>query len=442
MYRNALPNGTLLVNGFLTRVVATKDGTAAISKDGTFYYNPEWFKENVTTPARLRDICMHEVLHPVLGDLAREPNKYWNTAGDCVINSMLFNLKLSDCELQEHTYSKTEIPECLLRPHSNPPQEFIGLYGSLYPTLVATGSQMRCENPMDIQTALQVLLGPDFEEPELLGSHNSSKPTKTINDANVDPLDLSLPSDVMGDLSQKIHEIAEERTSGADAENTMDVIFSVLRVKKSVKTELLKSFETASKMNMLKQFFTVSTEQRSMVPTAVSRREAQMMAMGITPVFFSVRSPARDALAGMGIDMYIDVSGSVYDALPLMIGVFKAMRGDIKTVNVFSNAVVELPVDDFINGKVKTTGGTDFNCVIEHAIKNQRKKVMVFTDGDAAVTEENRKLAIEHIPMLGVVYFGSYRNRGNWLEKQYKKIFKLEDLVDIKTEHVNVTDVP
>jgi hypothetical protein len=61
---------------------------------------------------------------------------------------------------------------------------------------------------------------------------------------------------------------------------------------------------------------------------------------------------------------------------------------------------------------------------------------MVFTDGDADATDEMKKLAVEQIPMLGVVYFGSFRNHGNWLEKTYKKTFKLEDLVDIKTEYV------
>jgi hypothetical protein len=471
VYRTALPQGTLLVNGFLCRVQATQDGTCAISKDGTFYYNPKWFRENVTTPARLRDICMHELMHPVLGDLAREENRWTNLAGDAVINSMLYNLKLSDCELQEHTYSATEVPECLLRPNSKPPPEYIGLYGSLYPTLVQGSSGHRIENPLDVQTALQVLMGDNWEDPEYLGSHGvkgkgggvmqppppsslpqgtgsgqqtqapppplTQAPSATTGGKPIPPEDLSLPSDVMGDLAQKVREIAEEKTGGGDGgEEVSDLIVSVLRVKKSVKTELLRAFQTRSSMNMLRQFFTVQVEQRSMVPTSMSRREAQLMAMGMTPVFFTTRNPAREVLAGMGIDMYIDVSGSVYDALPLMIGVFRQMRGDIKTVNVFSNTVDEIPIDDFIRGKLKSTGGTDFNCVVKHAVEKGYKKVMVFTDGDADATDEMKKLAVEQIPMLGVVYFGSFRNHGNWLEKTYKKTFKLEDLVDIKTEYV------
>jgi len=52
---------------------------------------------------------------------------------------------------------------------------------------------------------------------------------------------------------------------------------------------------------------------------------------------------------------------------------------------LFSKASIE----HIRTGKVRTTGGTDFDCVIEHALKNHFRKIILITDGCADMTNNN-----------------------------------------------------
>ncbi len=80
-------------------------------------------------------------------------------------------------------------------------------------------------------------------------------------------------------------------------------------------------------------------------------------------------------------NVYLDVSGSMKAELNLLTGLLWELRGWIRSpFNAFSNGVSPARI---IDGKLQTntTGGTCFNDVLEHIVKNRPGKSLIITDG-------------------------------------------------------------
>lgn len=434
IYREALGSGALLVNGFIRKTVATKDGTAAIDRNGTLYYCPTWFKEHVTSPSKFRDVVMHELMHPVIGDMSRDMGPLPNLAGDIVINSMLYTLGLSPCELQETFYSPRSEPECLLRPNSKPPAKLLGIYASVYPGAFRdTHGIQTCENPLQIMQALQVMYPneEDLSKVQLLGGHLGQDPSETVDGEKIDPDQFGMPGEIIGDIADICADIAEkikEANGGGYGDRLSEMVFNIIKSRARFKSKLLKEFETRNVANRLVHYFKSTIVSRSMIPTRVSKSEASKIVMGVPPLYYK-RKYTSNNNDKSGIALYLDVSGSVYYELPKIIGLFDCMRDQIQAIYTFSNKVVTITYRDLIEGKIQTTGGTDFNCVINHAVENRHAKILVMTDGDASVTDDTKRLAIRSIPKIGVVYFGNYTTV-NWLEEHYGCKFVLNDILE------------
>ena len=54
-------------------------------------------------------------------------------------------------------------------------------------------------------------------------------------------------------------------------------------------------------------------------------------------------------------------------------------------VHVFSNEVETMPRIDVSEGHLLTTGGTDFDCVVSHALAQRWRRILVITDGYAGL---------------------------------------------------------
>jgi hypothetical protein len=84
--------------------------------------------------------------------------------------------------------------------------------------------------------------------------------------------------------------------------------------------------------------------------------------------------------------VYLDVSGSVVEEVPRLARVLEPfLRRGLCSVYVFSTVVKEASVRDLVAGKFTTTGGTDIDCVLKHALSLPRtrrpKTIIVITDG-------------------------------------------------------------
>ena len=93
----------------------------------------------------------------------------------------------------------------------------------------------------------------------------------------------------------------------------------------------------------------------------------------------------------MGVAVFLDVSGSVNDYLPGILGILSKFKDRIRTVYLFSNKVVESSMAEVCNGQIKTTYGTDFDCIAQEIIAKSYDRAVVITDGVAEMEEANTK---------------------------------------------------
>ncbi|GAG46163.1 unnamed protein product, partial [marine sediment metagenome] len=124
--------------------------------------------------------------------------------------------------------------------------------------------------------------------------------------------------------------------------------------------------------------------------------------------------------------VYLDVSGSVKEYLPEIIGAIAKLSEEIPTLYLFSNQIVESTMKDLIRGNIKTTGGTDFNCVARSIMGKNFKKAVVVTDGyanlDNKLSEELKKKKVSILTIL----FGGLQNCPEF--KPFGEIVQLDDM--------------
>ena len=89
--------------------------------------------------------------------------------------------------------------------------------------------------------------------------------------------------------------------------------------------------------------------------------------------------------------IYLDVSGSVDEYLPKIISILRNLKNEISSIFLFSNKVVEVPFLSLLKGAIKSTGGTDFDCIAESILERQFDKAIIITDGYASMKAENKK---------------------------------------------------
>jgi hypothetical protein len=80
--------------------------------------------------------------------------------------------------------------------------------------------------------------------------------------------------------------------------------------------------------------------------------------------------------------VYVDVSGSVERWIGRLYGLVLGLGDEIGSpVHLFSNQVLDLTLEDLARGRVCTTGGTDFDCVVKHALDQGYRRIVVVSDG-------------------------------------------------------------
>ena len=144
-----------------------------------------------------------------------------------------------------------------------------------------------------------------------------------------------------------------------------------------------------------------SYPERTVVPTT-SRREVFLMAGGCLPVFYETKRMGH-GLREEGVHLYLDVSGSLTETLPFIYGLLRAIGDELASdrVYLFSTRVKEITIEELYRGKVSTSLGTDYDCVVDHARENQAQRILVITDGYGNVSRKN----LDWIKRAGVSLF-------------------------------------
>jgi hypothetical protein len=117
------------------------------------------------------------------------------------------------------------------------------------------------------------------------------------------------------------------------------------------------------------------------VPTASDRRAAVARSVGYQPLLYWRPSSSRRGRTGHA-RVYIDVSGSMAQYVPFLYGALVALRGYVeREVFLFSTAVRAISLQELQQGRIDTTGGTDIQCVMAHALAQRLRRILIVTDG-------------------------------------------------------------
>jgi predicted metal-dependent peptidase len=152
-----------------------------------------------------------------------------------------------------------------------------------------------------------------------------------------------------------------------------------------------------------------------------------MLAVGIVPVIW--RNKINDTKKkNLGIAVYVDVSGSMSGILPKVAGIIYSLRKNIKKVFQFSNQIAETSIEELGRGVIRSTGGTDFDCIIEHAVDKGYEKIIIFGDGWAGLSKENEALAKTRISKVCMILTDSGDNKDNFFSQQYKNTYYISEI--------------
>jgi hypothetical protein len=119
---------------------------------------------------------------------------------------------------------------------------------------------------------------------------------------------------------------------------------------------------------------------RSPIPNFHDRRAVAIYATGRLPIFYKVANQGSKVL----VPCYVDVSGSQSHVIPAVVPVVSRLKNLVgEMVHCFSTRVSSCKITEFSKGNFHTTGGTDFNPVADHILKNNYKQAVILTDGYA-----------------------------------------------------------
>ena len=387
--------------GFITRVTEDPDHpTAGITRDGRLRYNPEFVARHVACKEDLFSLIFHELLHPMFGHFIHGCGEIENIAADAVINAVITTL-YSDQSAHGNLFSKTHRDkglEGLLRPGSKMVNSrFCGVYEALYPMW---GHSKDGITSGELITTLKILTETErVGRVLLLGTHGAPSDGKVAAAAG-------LPEEVLVRIAEEIKRSVREISSrqAGSSGTLLELLLEALNTHLSIRRVLLRKFATKRKVDRFKELFQTRRMSVSPIPLHPSKRDLVLLASGIYSFHFHnqiLTAGKRDR----GLAIYLDVSGSVNQYLPRILGILRSLRKEITTIFQFSNKVVETSFDALLKGQVQTTYGTDFNCVARSIIERGFDKAVMITDGCASLSSElKEKLSRQGMTTLTVLF--------------------------------------
>ncbi len=422
LLREALSSDSF-VAGFVKSVTADPAvNTACIDAEGNLRYGPTFARQHLKTREDLFCLVMHELLHPFFRHYAYGGGKLANLACDAVTNavvSVVFYRQSDSGCLFRKLYADEGI-EAILRPclqiqNSRYAGIHASLYGSIRPekaTAMTTGEMIQ---------ALRILAeGVEIGGVVLLGSHGEGGRGASVSSG--------LPAEVAEQLARGIKAALGRGNLAGYSSVLCGMLSEVLKTHLSLRRRLLRDFTTSAAVAKFRDFGRRQARQSSPIPVSPGKRDLVLLAAGIYPVYFHNRV-TQLSMRRRGLAVYLDVSGSVNDHLPKIVGILRNMRNDIASVFLFSNKVVEVPFSTLVDkGQVETTYGTDFDCIALSILEKGFGKAVVLTDGYAGLKAENaEKLKRAGVRVLTIL-FGTRHGCPEF--EPFGPVMELDDVVE------------
>lgn len=373
-------------------IKSTEISSAHIIRRGRKHYieiSKKFLENYVSTDIDLLFVVLHEISHKTAGDLHRNTQnmgEVYNLAMDWLINSRLYRLyfRNSPPPMLKKMYYKIPNLLCVLSPHC-----FIGKNV----TISSVENYLRgClkKLPLPLLKNLAKLYYKIWVETQNSNTEPSVESIVAwlLKCVKYYPINLNKllgHHSLNGDGGYGKNQRSEKGGYGG---KTLEFDVSI----KPPTGECMEIYEAIRKALAPTPFHPILKQKllptESVVPVQLSRREAFYLSTGVYPVFFRNEVP-REYLEDWSVRIYLDVSASISTSLPFLFGLLIHLKDEIsEPIYCFSNQITELSFQNLRETEVKkikyqSTGGTDFDCIAEHALDNKFKRILVITDGYA-----------------------------------------------------------
>jgi hypothetical protein len=373
----------------LLRVEASEDvPTACVSceRRPVLRVNPRFVKEHCRTDAHLFMLVMHELHHVLLGHtrLFPRPTPAQNVAFDAVINALLCARFPEQAYTSFFTeqYSQEEGPLRILAPprHREEPDQLDTLHRTLF------AGEATAE---EVFHAITREVG--FEEVSidgLLGSHEREQHDGTWGTESADPM-----------VVDAIRRIVETWPPPADPIRGRSLASVLKPMTVTPETAIAAAVRKATRDALLgaadrgcRQSRKTAGAVRALVPLPdpADRRAGVARGLGATPLLCWSAVEDRRGRDEGAAHVYLDVSGSMDPWMALLYGALASLRRHIAPgVHLFSTQVETVPLRALRDGVRTTTGGTDLQCVLDHALAARARRILIVTDGYVGQTPQD-----------------------------------------------------
>lgn len=159
------------------------------------------------------------------------------------------------------------------------------------------------------------------------------------------------------------------------------------------------------------------------IPKRISTTDSILLAAKVPVLLYKHQKYAYKTDKNL-LPIYLDVSGSTMPYLPEIIKLIANVSDQLDYVWGFSTKIVKHTTQQLADGKIDTTGGTDFTCVIDHAVENKFKHIVVITDGEGYAQKYDGS-KVSSIDSVVTILFGSA-----WKENYFTKHYESTHMID------------
>tara|TARA_R110002074_G_scaffold402324_1_gene607131 strand:- start:186782 stop:188362 length:1581 start_codon:yes stop_codon:yes gene_type:complete len=486
-------HATLILNAIHRIVVIEKEdatfSTMGVTKDGTLFIARTFWDEHMKEDNSLKTVLMHEMMHCIGGDMfhLRTPeedpddwklhNTAHNIAMDSRINAYICNMRpdispedffssFYDEEAnQKNMLSKLLTPSGVFNYDGGDEESLAKYHTKFYNT------EDFCSHHDLYEEVLEILK----KQPKgktlkikLLGAHGAGgeeltdKDLEGVDHIEIDTseLDKIKQEDAgrfreeagqqgpdtapgQGDLPDAIKDAIMDQVgaSSAGAGKGAKSAAHLLKLASDVTEKFdLSKFK---KMMFDNIFHNVRTQARVRVgtytsspimPKSISTSDLIMAACGHTPVMWKTHKHTHKFDNNL-LPIYLDVSGSTYSHLPRIVKLITNVSSELEFVWGFSNRIEKHTTKELSEGIIKGTGGTDFDCIIEHATAHKYEHIVVISDGHAYCKQDGGGYnstgpapKVPGIKSVVTVLFG-YTHEDNYFSRAYNNTHMIEEVI-------------
>lgn len=436
-----------------------------ITRRGDLIICVPFWNQYVTSMNALKTLLYHELLHHVSGDVytLREkdvPDYLLLNAADNISMDSRINAFISQTkpELQPHEFLELFYGEGTEQAKINPFAKILKSNSSFDPTnpdemamkphydsFYSTNDFYNHEDMRDV--VLEILKRKQKEKGEgqqlivLLGAHgagnNGEELTKeqlekaTIIDLSSDktPEEQLDEQNVNQELKNAIIDHLNQQAgmgAGFASEITTQFLnrslhitekFNVAKFKKLAFDNIFSNVRTAAKQK------TGKYTSIPYLPNTIAPTDLLLLAEDLVPIMWKGKKYSTKIDKNL-LPIYLDVSGSTWSHLPEIVRLIANVSEELDFVWGFSNVIEHHTTKELEQGIIKGTGGTCFNCIVDHARENGFRHIVVISDGDGSCALNSRAPWIDSVV---TILFG-YSTKNNYFTKHYGNTYSIDEV--------------